>query len=505
MDTIITINKNTIMKNSKIISVEQFAELYKGLYNYVETNSTVKNAYLNAFEKLCKKSKDGKRIAVILPTGMGKTAVANSLIARMGYPKSERILDRKVVFITPQDTISDQLNNWLMINGLDKTVIVMTYSALTAKLKRGDIEFFENIELIIVDEAHRTGAHGWERDLKKVLNTYPKINLFGITATERRYLDGARDMTQEWGMEVVYHMTIEDAWNNKLMKAPTYIIVDEDAEKHITEELINNPILNNPDNTKSGEAKRKVEAILSGLKNKNNGVSEIFRKYLFEKKINKLVMFHNTISESDRAQETMLKYLTEAGYKEIHFFIANSSKGQQEAREITRKFNKTNNTDALWVLMSINMHNEGLHIEGVYAEIQYRHTFSRNIFLQQIGRVMSPDYKNPKPLVIDFVNNFMDSATVMEPSYLDEILSLTRKPEDFTEDEVKELSKKGLVPEDFCLTLVATEITEFNTIMNNLRKELNQEISENSLSRAMRVLQNYKNSGNLMEALKVTE
>ena len=65
------------------------------------------------------------------------------------------------------------------------------------------------------------------------------------------------------------------------------------------------------------------------------------------------------------------------------------------------------------VLKVVNIANEGLHLDGVTLIVFVRRTSSGNVFLQQLGRILTAKHAGVKPQVIDLVGNYKNLRTTM--------------------------------------------------------------------------------------------
>ncbi|MEM3073798.1 MAG: helicase-related protein [Nitrososphaerales archaeon] len=139
-------------------------------------------------------------LLIVLPTGLGKTAVARLLIAEMRY----RYPDKKCVLLTPTRVLASQheafLSRMLDISSEDisvvtgemklndrvlawsKRVVCATPQIMAADLERGLIDP-KQFSLIIFDEAHRSvGAYAYTLVSMK-MGENPNVKRLGMTAS----------------------------------------------------------------------------------------------------------------------------------------------------------------------------------------------------------------------------------------------------------------------------------------------------------------------------------
>ena len=67
------------------------------------------------------------------------------------------------------------------------------------------------------------------------------------------------------------------------------------------------------------------------------------------------------------------------------------------------------NSEHLKLLFSVNMINEGLHVDDISGVIMLRPTKSRIVYLQQLGRAISST-RQDKSIVFDLVNNYLENC-----------------------------------------------------------------------------------------------
>jgi superfamily II DNA/RNA helicase len=124
--------------------------------------------------------------------------------------------------------------------------------------------------------------------------------------------------------------------------------------------------------------------------------------------------------------------------------------------------NKSNNS--LKLLFSIEMLNEGIHIEDIDGVILLRPTISPIIYYQQIGRAIDAG-SNKEPLIFDFVNNFDNIGA----NQLIKDITDARKREIYARKEY-EGKKDSDIPE----FIVYDEILEVRELFNNIENQIHK-------------------------------
>ena len=123
-----------------------------------------------AYEKAARMLKEEGKAAIIHPTGTGKSFIAFALV--LDNP------DKKFLWLSPSMYIYDlQCKNlWQKQHIRFTNIEFHTYAWLMRNDK--DIEKL-NADYIILDEFHRTGAHEWEKSIRKLIEAHPQAKLLG--------------------------------------------------------------------------------------------------------------------------------------------------------------------------------------------------------------------------------------------------------------------------------------------------------------------------------------
>lgn len=377
----------------------------KELKTILTEKTWIKNAYISAFDMLTKAT---NKTCLIMPTGSGKTLASAAVISKFN--------NLKVLYLAPNDYIINQTKDSYENFGVESDF--MTYPMMHSIIKRGGIKEFEKYGLIILDEFHHL-ANKWGKSFRMIQERYPKIFILGLTATQIRYLDSGKDMSKElFNGNIAYKLSSKELATISNFKKPKYVIASDIDSDFLGMELDANQV--------KDSALRK-QMLGEVLKLKDNwkavkGVSGIIKKHL-PSNLKKLLVFHESIDKTQEVSDKVKFYLKEAGYTNIKFYYANSGLDwgscpieidSYDSQEEIEKFNRSDDFDGLKVLFSINMLNEGLHIKDCHAEIMLRSTMSRNVYKQQIGRVLSFGNENQTPIIIDLVKNIYLSNLILD-------------------------------------------------------------------------------------------
>ena len=338
-----------------------------------------------AYRKIKEGFKYSNKVAVVKPTGTGKSVLISALINDYN--------NKNVLVLTPSNFIIDQIKKHI---SWQDSYHFMTY-AKTMNLKQREVKTIQP-DLIVLDEFHRCGADHWGKGVNAILETYPNAKVLGTTATPVRQLDDARNMADEmFEGNVVVNMTLNTAIHQKILPTPKYIsalyTLDEEANKLI------GSIKNSQHEDKQGFIDKIIQAKLDW--EQAQGITQIFKKHI-DSKTKKIIVFTKNIEHLEAMQENVKSWFKNAGFKDINTYLVYSTKNDN--KEEFKRFENAN-SNSLHLLFAVDMLNEGIHVKGVDGVILLRSTESDNIYYQQIGRSLTVDF-NKQPLILDLVNNF---------------------------------------------------------------------------------------------------
>ena len=344
-------------------------------------------AYRSAVQMLSERG----RAAVIHPTGTGKSFIAFHLCA--DNP------DKRIVWLSPSEYIyKTRLENIRKVSpGFDGgNISFFTYAKL---MLMTDEEIAELAPAyIILDEFHRAGAESWGRGVQRLLARFAEISVLGLSATSIRYLDNRRDMADElFDGNVASEMTLGEAVVRGILTPPTYVISMYSYRKELEkyERRLN-------DKRFCG-VRSKAQKYLDDLRRAlemADGIDTMFKKHMKDKSGKYLVFCAN--SEHMREMVSLAPEWFAAVDKSPHIYKAYMN--NPETSRAFAKF-KADESPHLKLLYSIDMLNEGVHIDDVSGVILLRPTVSPIIYKQQIGRALSAS-KSTEPVIFDIVNNF---------------------------------------------------------------------------------------------------
>jgi superfamily II DNA or RNA helicase len=375
--------------------------------------------------------KTSKRVAVIQATGTGKSYIIFKAIS--DFAGKQKIL------LTPSKVIHNQFKEntdygWL----IDDSVNSFLYQNRDNFSDENIIN--QKADLIILDEFHRIGAKKWEKKIEKLLEHNPEAYVLGASATPIRYLDGKRDMAEEFfnGVKAA-ELTLPQAIVKSILPNPTYIAALVSLDEEVENLLINLDKSRLSDEEKENIKKDIIQKQLDWEKSK--GVPEILRKHLTLPTLRKFVVFCEGIDHLDKMEIEVEGWFQKAGFRNRKKFRVHSKQTEKENKTIISDFINENSQN-ITLLFAVDMLNEGMHIESIDGVILLRPTESPIIFYQQIGRCLQVG--NSNPLIFDLVNNF---SSIKANNFLNDL------------NEAKERENRDLQEDG-----VYNDIPEFNVI-----------------------------------------
>lgn len=344
-----------------------------------------RKAYDSAVEML---SEMGKA-AVIHPTGTGKSFI--------GFKLCEDNSDKKVLWLSPSEYIfKTQVEN-LKETGADipENVKFLTYAKL---MLLSDEEISELLpDFIILDEYHRAGATCWQEGVNRLLAAFPNAPMLGLSATNIRYLDNQRDMSEElFDGNIASEITLGEAIARGILNPPKYISSIYSYRKDL--EKYERRIKQAKNKAVRDAAEKYLEALRRALE-KADGLDEIFDKHMTDR-TGKYIVFCANKEHMDEMISHVPEWFSKVDNSpEIYSVYASDPTASKSFSDF-----KADNSEKLRLLFCIDALNEGIHVDDISGVILLRPTVSPIIYKQQIGRALSAG-KAKEPVIFDIVNN----------------------------------------------------------------------------------------------------
>lgn len=364
---------------------------------------------LDAYNSIIQAYKYDNKASIIMPTGCGKSFIALQLLVDNK--------DKNILFMAPSNAIKQQMYEYVAkyIVGEEPSrrrsarIIVQEHFPkfkimLYPTLVRVPNNVMHSLkpDIIIMDELHRTAAETWEPRINELIQLNPTAKLLGLTATPDR-MDKKNPIVRLLSGKINYKLTLINAIKSGIVKPPKYVKCDYalgDSLDGVLED-----IEQCPDEKTKKKLRVKYEEMRKIIK-QADGIPELFNKYLTEKD-GKYIVF----CKDKKHMETLMKSAKDwfAGIdSEPEMYSVYSGKGystKQNERTI-RRFAQSKSKH-LKLLFTVDMLNEGLHIEDISGVIMARPTKSKIIYLQQLGRILSSAPSSKQPIVFDLVNNYL--------------------------------------------------------------------------------------------------
>lgn len=234
----------------------------------------------------------------------------------------------------------------------------------------------DEFDYIIVDEAHRVGASGYQ----KIIEHFNPKFLLGMTATPNR-TDGY-DVYQLFNHVIAYRITLQDALDNDML-APFHYFGIADLEIH-------------EDNVDDVSLFRKLTS-----EERVRHITEKIEEYSVRKDSRKGLIF---CSRNDEA-----KVLSDEFNKRGYRTRAISGETPEDERNKTiLELEK----GELQYIFSVDIFNEGIDIPSLNQIIMLRKTESAIIFVQQLGRGLRKTDDKEYTLVLDFIGNYQQNFLI---------------------------------------------------------------------------------------------
>ncbi len=365
---------------------------------------------LAAYNNVLEKYKTGNKAAVVIPTGCGKSFISLQLMVDNQ--------NSNIMLIAPSNAIKSQMYNYIAKYIVGKNVSkeepakkiaeeyfpnmkIITYQSLL----RMDEEVMKklNLDVLILDELHRTGAEKWGDKIDKLLDYNSNTKLLGVTATPDR-MDNSNVIDNMFDGEIAYELTLIDALKSGIVNQPKYVKCDYSLGEEV--EKIELAIQNSDDEYEKKQLK-KIYTEMKKIVQKADGIQTLFEKNL-NSPDGKYIVFARNKEHMDELMKKSDEWFSNINTNiEKYSVYSGAGYNSKKNSKMIKEFEKSK-SPALKLLFSVDMLNEGLHVEDISGVLMMRKTDSRIIYLQQLGRVLSSDTSREIPIVFDLVNNYLN-------------------------------------------------------------------------------------------------
>lgn len=363
------------------------------------------HTYVNLKENLVKYGK----CTLVRPTGFGKTGILTRLIKEFKQVNILFLYPKQIV----KNAVLDFYYNKEENDGTIVNVKFLSYTKLSM-FKEEDFKSIrdEEINLIICDEYHRLGGPKTNENFHRLLNLFPNVWLVGGTATPNR--PDSKNISKEFfDNHFVEPYTLHDAIQDGVLQKPYYcfcmyniigpdkddVRVLEDKAKTYLKGVTNKRI------RKATEEEIKSKLIeISNLQNMDTVVKEVCNKYVKDTSYMKFIVFFSSIKHIQEKGKDVIKWFNKAYPSHSVKTLVINSKNKENRRNIENLKDLKYKKNRVDLIFSVNMLNEGYHIDDLTGIFMYRGTQSDIVYIQQLGRVLSSGSAN-NGIVFDVVDN----------------------------------------------------------------------------------------------------
>lgn len=405
------------------------------------------------FNQILKAFKSGKnKVAYISATGTGKSYVASGYI---DYHIKHDTSKKKILIVVHRLSLMSQWQELLINCG--ENIDYITYHKFSRKSTEIDY-IISNYNLIIFDEFHHLGAKIWGKKAVALYNAIdqhaPETKVIGLSATSYRY-DINLNVADEFFDTTVDGYNIQSAIDDGIINQYEYVPVLFKLKDDVSDlrlEMKNRKL--DPDDYRFSLID-KLDLELSKYNMKN-----IVRKKLLYKNA-KIAVFVESIAAIDDGVDLIKSIFDDV---DIHIYIIHSGLPKESNTSTLDEFK---HDKKLSCLISVNMFDEGIHIDKINTIFLLRKTKSPNLYFQQIGRGFG--YNNDKLIIFDFVSNYINIFHTIGKAINKEKKNMNNI-RDFNErDEYEKLlkSKFQIVDKEAINILV-----DLNTIWESLKETM---------------------------------
>lgn len=338
-------------------------------------------------------------VGIVHATGTGKSY--NAL--QLAYDNK----DKKIVWVVPTNAIIEHIIKSINDNpnlDMSRDFPNLEFKTYPGLISMDDDELSDmDIDLLILDEFHHTGAPVWGRVVNSVIDTHPDMKVFGMTAytVRDRGTSYERDMALDEGDElfsdnIVSRYDLCDAMIDGVLPKPIYRssyikLIDMTSELEQRVQRL----------TASGRDCSEYVKILSDVKKRlheSPSMGDVVKRNI--KKNGKYIYFcppakEDGVNDIETIKKQAMSWFRDiASEDDIVFYTSysdmeDSGKSNREAFYDDLDLDGNNVDGKLRVMFAINQYNEGVHAPNIDGVIMGRGTCSDIVFFEQLGRALS--------------------------------------------------------------------------------------------------------------------
>ena len=343
--------------------------------------------------------KEHQRVAVVRPCSWGKSYLIMKLC---DFYKGKKLI------LEPTNILKKYLKQ--SGKNFNTDIIINTYQSLLHKSVDEIKEIYKDLQFIFLDEMHRCGAKKWKKALEKLFKAFPDAKVIGMSATPIRNDLNNIIETMFNGIQVE-PLYLGEAIQQGLLPNVCYVASLYAISKDYNDLLKAIHQAKNIGKEKKSLLVNKLNQSFLNYKEVKN-VPNILQKYLFKETYHlhnmKFVVFCKNIDSIEQSKKMIEQWFydcyKDSGIKkEIKFYEVHSRNKKFENENAVSLFEETHHDNVIDIIMSVNMFNEGYHLDKLTGIILLRETKSNIVYFQQIGRGISQT--NEIGIILDLVNN----------------------------------------------------------------------------------------------------
>lgn len=369
------------------------------------------------------------RALVYLATGLGKTVVAGSIVAR----QLERDPGSRVLVTAHSTDLIDQLEKsmWSFIpkdvptqrigDGLHRDNLAgVTFAVLPTA--HAYVQGGHRPDLLVVDEVHHVGERGYYAQMIETLENVPRL---GVTATPWR---GDRfDIERTFGPPVV-RMSIPEGINRGYLAQVDYRLLADNIDWAFVRQA----------SAHSYSIKDLNRRLF--IPERDEAVRDRLASVWNATRAPRGIVFCQTIEHAEALAELLRRSSAWRGVETVHNGLT-----KRERQQALLRFR----AGTTQLLTSVDLLNEGIDVPDVNIIVFARVTHSRRIFIQQLGRGLRLRSGKEKVVVLDCVSDLRRIAEVSSfraqvEAGETEILNVSRSTFDFEDQAVAGLIEQWI-------------------------------------------------------------
>lgn len=401
------------------------------------TDSLFENAYNDKGEKISVRSYqiEGvfnllkyRRCCVEVTTSGGKTMMAYVLFKFLRDVKNIK----KCLYIVPNRNLATQsfdkfqvYENWVdgkrdyksayLVGGMNKKekaaveghdLLFATYQILGTK----DAKFFEDYELVFVDESHHAQAKSYKTILNKCKNAK---YVFGVTGTFPKEGSYDKFTIESYIGPLVYTLTAFDLINIEHAATPIHVIntyldyATQEEKKALYEAR---KMKDKEDSTSGSRLYKQEQAFVNNNYNRLKYICTLAQK----SKYNTLILF-NDVNEGKGYGRKLYDYIKEHTDKNVFYADGHTDAKVREYYNEQMELDKEGRTV---MVGSYGTYSEGIDISNIGVIILAQGFKSENTLRQSIGRGMRLGANKDKVVMFDIIDDLRYSGDAKDKEWL---------------------------------------------------------------------------------------